>query len=51
MTDQQTTEPKITCPICGHNLTPAAIVGAEQTEQPLCSEGLAEEGSCGCADD
>jgi len=51
MTDQQTIEPKMTCPVCGRDFAPAALMWSELTEQPLCPDCLAEEESCGCADD
>jgi hypothetical protein len=51
MMEPQTIEPEITCPICDRDFAPAAMVWSEQNKQPLCPQCLAEEESCGCADD
>ena len=51
MTSPQETELLITCPICGRDFTPAAMVWSGFSDKLLCPDCLAEEENCGCADD
>jgi hypothetical protein len=45
------TQQPVPCPICGRLVDPAELNWPENDDRPCCAECLAEEESCGCADD